>query len=503
MGYSKELYNLIKSLNKTEKRYFKLYVNNSSNKTTSNYLNLFTAIDKQDEYDEKYLRNNFKKKGYKGQFHVTKNYLYNLILDSLNSYHKLNSARAQTFNLIQSAEILYQKGLYNQSLKLVEKSKKNAIKYQLFETIPSIHRVEYEIHMKQLNFDETINSLKEESNYRKLYEYELKYKFLLAEVYEILTKKGLARNDVDIKRLDEIVNDSIFKDKKSEELFMASYYRYTTLIFDSYLRRNMEKSNYWLKETINYFEKYPSHIQNNLDKYTALIHNYCVALLSIDIDGIPKLLTKFRSIPKNYKKYCSIETQGIIEMRALNIELTYYYQKNQFSKINEFEETVISVLDKYSKTFDLRLKQTITYYTTLLFFYDEKYSKSLQWVNKLLDSAKNTVGDDLISMGKILNIIIHYELKNFELLEYLIINTDNRLKKKVGDYNFEELILTSLKAQVKAKGKKEMMNDFLLLKEKIRIMEEDPKIKNMFAYFNLKCWIESKVQGIPLKEVPH
>lgn len=57
MRPSTELFNLIKSLSKSEKRYFKL--TSSLQSGEKNYMRLFDAIEAQDEYDEAAIKGKF------------------------------------------------------------------------------------------------------------------------------------------------------------------------------------------------------------------------------------------------------------------------------------------------------------------------------------------------------------------------------------------------------------------------------------------------------------
>ena len=60
MKPSTELFQLIKSLSKSEKRYFKL--TSSLQSGDKNYMKLFDAIELQDSYDEQEIKINFLKK---------------------------------------------------------------------------------------------------------------------------------------------------------------------------------------------------------------------------------------------------------------------------------------------------------------------------------------------------------------------------------------------------------------------------------------------------------
>src|SRR5688572_25646962 len=93
------LFLLIKSLSKSEKRYFKLFADNG--KSDSNYLQLFEAIDKQEEFDEDAIRKKFKGKAFTAQLHVAKIYLSELILKSLRNFHANDSVNGQVLDLIR------------------------------------------------------------------------------------------------------------------------------------------------------------------------------------------------------------------------------------------------------------------------------------------------------------------------------------------------------------------------------------------------------------------
>src|ERR1035437_5648878 len=125
MRPSDHLFDLIRSLNPSEKRHFSLYAHRHIVGEENNYLKLFDAIDKQQEYDEVALKKKFSHEKFVQQIHVAKNYLYSLILKSLNEYHSADSSNIQLRELLNSAEILFGKGLYKQSSKILRKTNIN------------------------------------------------------------------------------------------------------------------------------------------------------------------------------------------------------------------------------------------------------------------------------------------------------------------------------------------------------------------------------------------
>src|ERR1700730_10090941 len=122
---SDALFQLIKSLEKSEKRNFKLYVKRNSGIEDLKIIQLFDALDKMAEYDEIQLLK--KNKGIKKrQLSNNKAQLYRQILSSLRLIKNENNIDIQLHEQLDHARILYNKGLYLQSLKMLDRIKEIA-----------------------------------------------------------------------------------------------------------------------------------------------------------------------------------------------------------------------------------------------------------------------------------------------------------------------------------------------------------------------------------------
>ncbi len=115
---STELFDLIQSLSKGEKRYFKVHSSRHTIGEENKYVKLFDAICKQKVYDEKDLLANEK---YVRQLPLLKKRLYHSILKALEVYH--TSIDAEVRKLLHQAEILYEKALYEQAKKILRSIK--------------------------------------------------------------------------------------------------------------------------------------------------------------------------------------------------------------------------------------------------------------------------------------------------------------------------------------------------------------------------------------------
>src|SRR5688500_9262960 len=126
--YSDILFQLIHSLEKSEKRHFKLYIRRNSAKEDLKIVQLFDALDKMQEYDEKLLLK--KLPGIeKPQLSNLKTHLYRQVLASLRLQKRTENLDLELNEQLDYARILYYKGLYLQSLKILDKVKELAHSY--------------------------------------------------------------------------------------------------------------------------------------------------------------------------------------------------------------------------------------------------------------------------------------------------------------------------------------------------------------------------------------
>ena len=123
------LFQLVRSLEKSEKRNFKLYVKRNTATDDLKIIQLFDAMDKMTDYDEKQLLK--KAKGIsKQQLSNIKAHLYKQILSSLRLIKDEDNVDIRLHEQMDHARILYNKGLYLQSLKVLERLKETAKAYQ-------------------------------------------------------------------------------------------------------------------------------------------------------------------------------------------------------------------------------------------------------------------------------------------------------------------------------------------------------------------------------------
>src|ERR1700742_3817118 len=196
---SDTLFQLIKSLEKSEKRNFKLYITRNSASEDLKSIQLFDALDKMEEYDEAQLLSKNKNLR-KAQLSNAKAHLYREILSSLRLIRNDQNIDIQLHEQLDYARILYNKGLYLQSLKTLDRIKElaranNQVTFLLqvlfFEkTIESLHitrSMQDRADQLATEVDEVNDRLQSISQLSNL----------SLELYSWYIKNGVARNEKD------------------------------------------------------------------------------------------------------------------------------------------------------------------------------------------------------------------------------------------------------------------------------------------------------------------
>ena len=140
--FTDALFQLIHSLEKAEKRHFKLFVTRSSSKEDLKIIQLFDALDKMQDYDEKLILRKLHPVT-KSQLANLKTHLYKQLLTSLRVLKTTDNIDLQLSEQLDFARILYNKGLKMQSLKVLEKAKELGAKKLYISATPSENTVNY------------------------------------------------------------------------------------------------------------------------------------------------------------------------------------------------------------------------------------------------------------------------------------------------------------------------------------------------------------------------
>jgi tetratricopeptide (TPR) repeat protein len=496
MKPSNELFDLIKSLSKSEKRFFKL--SSSLQSGEKNYLKIFDFIDKQGEYNEDELKETFKKERFINHLPSEKNHLYKLILKSLRGFHSDNSINSVLKEEIKNVEILYKKSLYKECRKFLMRAKKTAEEhekfYYWFELI-SWEKLLIEEDYEQGNFSFDLDKLIQEElsvieKLRNLAEYQMIY----SRINYIFRSGGFVTRPDDIAAVDEISNHHLIIGKNTALSSSAASICYYIQGLCNATKRDFETALVKFNRTKEIIDRQPKLKQDLAKRYVRTQHNLILAHISMGNYEEASLLTTELEKLQGAKGFNTYDVKVKIFTCIYTSRITISYRKGDFHSTLKIVEEMIEGLESYGDRLPKEQVILFSYHIAYVFFGAGLYKDSLKWVNTILNDNEQNLRQDIYSYTRIFNLILHYELGNYDLLEYLMKSTTRQIKKNSKTELVELSILKFLKKVIRL-GDKARVKGFETFQAEL---DETLALENQSAileYFNIKAWVQSKIEN--------
>lgn len=504
------LFDLIKSLSKSEKRYFKLWTSRNGSKEDK-YLQLFDAVEKQKIYDEhKMLQSKKLSNGVIKNFRFNKHYLYNLILRSLNSFHSESSVDAELKDMLHTVEVLNEKGLFEQCKKIVLKGKKISEKYENY--LCHLNFLKWEINLMDSNSHLGITQAGLKKAYKQVFEVLKKHGDL--NKYSMLitlstidgVKKGVARNAKERKAIQNIQDMDLGNSKNEMDETKLSYGEKEIIYFHKHklarLNEDVKMALYYLQCLEKLTETKPHRIKEHPLRYISTLDNLIACKRILNHYDIDETIKKFKQIPLKYG-IKSARIKNIIFYRACNLELNNYIHTGEFKKGLIVVNDILNQQKRSHLKVNNKEREIVLYYNmALIFFGVEKYASANLYLNKIINDTTSDLRSDIYSYARILQLITHYEMGNQELIDYMVRSTYRFLIKRKNLNKFENAILDFIKKKTpKINSKKEANIAFKGFKEELLIVLKKPFEKKALDYFDFISWLDSKIENKKFAEI--
>jgi len=489
------LFELIQSMSKSEKRYFKLNSSTHSDKENS-YVKMFDVVNAQKKYNEKDVKEKLKNSIKIKNFAVEKNYLYNFLLKSLTSFHNQKSLNSKASTSLFTIRMLIDKALYLQARKLIDKNQKFAEQsenYTLLLEILKLKTIYFETNLDNNGINETYEYI---FKVQEIYTNLERLRYLHHKIYEQVTEIGKTKKSILIKESDKLMKNPLLADEKLA-LSNEAKIRYNECwLLNYYLKSDFKNAFKASKRSIEISESTPYYITEKRNNYISNLNNYiifCNALHKYDESEeknqkLKSFLTKDANSNSNIKIFFSTAIQ---ETNFLLIKLNF---DKIYDLIDEYEDN----LNLFKEKAILSHKYGLYINISLLFFVNQDLKLSLKWINKVIHGEEPKTRTDVIGFAWLFNIIIHFEMENYDYLEYLSKTTVRLLSKKK---QFEETSKTLthhlLKLTDSENNSKEV---YQALYDSLQSNVCKSERKEL-EYFDVVYWVKSKIDKTSIKSI--
>lgn len=498
MKPSTELFKLIKSLTKSEKRFFKL--SSSLQSGDKNYLKIFDFIEAQSKYDEDDLKEVFKNETFIKHLPSEKNHLYKLILKSLRSYYSEQSVSSILKQEIKNVEILYNKALYKECEKFVSRAKQTAREhekfYYWFELLSwekKLLEEAYEAGEFSTNLDELVEE--EEmviAKLRNLAEYQVIY----SKINLIFRSGGFTRNEAERKVVDDIADYHLIKGKNTAISTRASSMCYYIKGLCAATNRNYEDSYTFFNKTREILDRNPDIKSDSGQRYVmTLSHLLRCYIESNRFDEATALIKDMRAL-EGKNGFNSIDIRVRIFTNSYNQELTLLHAMGEFKKSVDLISVIEKLQDDYGDKVSKEQEIMLTYNKAYSYFGVGEFKKALSYINIVLNDNEQNLRQDIYSFARLFNLVLHFELENYDFLDYVIKSTNRYLSKQERDYEIENVCIRHIRKLSKTINSTDRVIVLEKMKEELDELLLDHNERVVLEYFNITAWVTSKLEKI-------
>jgi hypothetical protein len=496
------LFQLIKSLEKAEKRHFKLYIKRSSAKKDLKIIQLFDAVDKLQEYDEKTLLKKLPNTE-KRQLYNLKTHLYKEILASLRLLKSADSIDLQLNEQFDYAHILYKKGLFFQSLRIVEKAKETARIHQkinfLTHAIALEKRIE-SLHITRSMLDRAEQLSAEANEVSNHIDTVTRLSNLALKLYGWFIKYGHARNEKDEMRVIQFMQDNLPENVHSQKGFYERLYLYQSYSWYAFIRQDFLLYFRYSQKWVNLFDADPMMIRVETGHYIKGVHN----LLNAHFD-----LRNFNQFAITLKRFEGFaKTPRVVDNDSFRIQAFVYISSakiNQHSMTGTFKEGLSLVPEIEEKIkgnalfIDPHRVLVLNYKIAMLYFGSGDYDSSIDYLQTIINNNTD-LRDDLQCYARLVHLLAHYELGNTDIMESLVRSVYRFMAKKDNLTVVEEEMLKFLRRSFNLPPQK-IKPELEKLLNTIKHLEKNRFETRAFAYLDIISWLESKVYQKPMSAV--
>lgn len=486
MKSKEDLFHLIRAMSKSEKRYFTIDAKKSGRRS-SNYLELFQAINQMEEYDEQKLQRKFGK-----TLPTDKSYLYDAILRSMRDYRSSKSRAARIKEMILDARYLYERGLYQQSEDRIRQAKELAreLDDQLALLEISREQLNYVWVNKPKDYGDQINALLiEKDEFIENINEELRY---LTMSYQIQMAKG---NADFTEKLEQVLPTNENGNHYPTSAHAQRRFLQSRALFFDLLAEDDEKANVYYAKMVEWWDQYPAIKEEEYIRYIAdifnLLHN---SYNQKKYEQFEHLLAKIeREKPSNY------HDQRLLFKQHTNYKLLYYLNLGIEEGYEKLVEQVVHGMSAYKLNPVSQL--IIAFNLMLLLFILERYARSLQWCEDILKVYNRKVNNENFQLATLLmQLLCSFEIGEVDQLDSAIRALRRNLKQSSYQGNFFREITRFIRQLSNSTDKQsqKLMLSFQTALETISKEEDSPPLGMDDLVLN---WIKARLGRKPLSRI--
>ncbi len=497
------VFNLVKSLTPAEKRHFRQYVSRVQSSDGKLFMKLFDILDKQKKIEDGLVLKSLGSVS-KTQYSNLKRHLYTQIITSLRLIHKIKRSNIQVRELLDYAYILYGKGLYLQALKVLSQAKKKALKHHL--NLLALTIVEFEktiesrhITRSQKNRDKDL--ILDATVINKRISRAVDLSNLKVRLHGKYIRYGHVKNDFEEAEVKNFFIEATTGIRVDQLSPIEKVYFYQSQVWYHYIMLDFQHCFDNALQWINLLKSNNELLWRDVDLLMRGYHYLLTSAFNLkDREALERYLDEFERFRKKYYARLNLNSQIISFLYVHTSRLNRIILSGQFGRGEIFIPKTIRRINRYAKKLDSHRILILYYKFAWIFLGSGKVGEAIEYLNYIVNQSFKNLREDIQSYAKILFLLCHYELKNYNTVLYLIRRFEPAYKTASSLNVFQLKILFYLR-QLSNKPESEHPALYGLFYDEMTELSKEKYSKRAFIYLDIQTWILAKIERKPLGDI--
>lgn len=427
MQHSNELPELIRSMSKQEKRYFSLYASAFTRSRDSATLQLFRklaggASPKSDAEWRELLQ----ECGGKNPS-ALKHRLHEQVLDCLAGWHAEDSVENRLARRLGHVDVLYRKRRLEACLALCDNICAEARRFELHATLLRAlqwrRRVllrlipaEFEQHMRE-NAAAVKQTLADCTHANV-------YLDQVGMFYAAAYKPGLVNSGTGTERLDQLMQDPLMTDIDAVSSFTARLHLLKAHAFYAWIQGRLGAALSWYKRVVDHWQSDPQRIDDAIAVFSADVCNYLTCCIAERrTDQFAALLNRIIGLNNKLRdgEFFRLDRVGFLE-------LSFHLNRGMLNDALELVPVILGGLQRHGARLNPGRRLMLYFNCAVALLLKGEHSRALSALLEVLDARHESVRGDIRDAAKVLRLLLHFELEDFDLLDRLLVSMRQQLQ---------------------------------------------------------------------------
>lgn len=439
MKKEQQLHQLIHAMSSSEQRDYIKHLKASIGKEPKRLMQLFSVLKNVFPYDSNKIDKKLQAESFSTQPHRIRNYLYSSIINFLDRPYS-DDSHAEILRLLRHAHLLKGKKLYDQCFNLLNRIDIICQDYRKYhfalEALEIRKSVEAEQHLK---YSQMASHTEEMLPIAVQLTEIIRARLVCYKMLDMLYQKGQLDKDVQKAQYFELYQEVIMRKDylKKEPVFYLAQQVYGIMTHDYGLA---EKASERLFE----FAIHTPQLLKDMAEAIKVSHNHANFYLVRDrFDDTEKVIELM--VEHLGSKKMNTETRSLydITINLTELAIMVYDHQNRFN--HERHQQIQTFFLERESRLSSQHRYGFYAHNAVICLYEDDPSRALQYINKLVNEpAFLKLGEMVASRINLLNMTVHWRMKNHDLLENLVFNRKRRIRVSNLKHT-EEILITYYK----------------------------------------------------------